>query len=177
MVRDKITIAISYFLFYSFCGWVYEVLIGLTEARGFINRGFLFGPWLPVYGFGAFMMLLLWPVKKHGPLAVFSAAALTATVVELITSYLMQAVIGVWLWDYSRNRWNYEGRIAPWPSIRFGFLALLMLYIIHPWLRGRLSAIPQKTLRCLVFIFGALFLSDCIARIFLGSNLTDPSLF
>ena len=168
---------ILFFLFYSACGWIYEVLVGIAEGRGLINRGFLFGPWLPVYGFGAFLILALKPLMKHGVPAVFAASTVIATAAEFVTSYLMQAVIGVWLWDYSKEMWNFQGRVAPWPGIRFGLLSLLMLYIIHPVLEKYLDTLPQKTARIIAVIFGALFLLDCAARFFLGSNLTDPALF
>ena len=85
------------FLFYAVCGWIYEVALGFRYGRGFINRGFLFGPWLPVYGFGAMLMLPLQKLKKYGPLAVFAVSTMYATLIELIASYAMEIVNGAWL--------------------------------------------------------------------------------
>ena len=165
------------FLFYAVCGWIYEVALGFRYGRGFINRGFLFGPWLPVYGFGAMLMLPLQKLKKHGPLAVFAASTLYATVIELITSYAMEIVNGAWLWDYQEEPLNFQGRIAAWPSCRFGLLILVMLYIVHPPLIRLIRRISPRTRRTITGILEVLFFADCIARLFLGSNLKDPSLF
>ena len=165
------------FLFYCVCGWIYEVGLGFVQGRGFINRGYLFGPWLPIYGFGAMMMLPYLKLKSRGILTVFAATTLYATVIELITSYVMEWWNGAWLWDYAELPFNFQGRIAVWPSIRFGLLILAMLYAVHPLLKAFLDKIPWKMKKPAVSILGILFLIDCAARLFYGSNLKDAALF
>ncbi|MBR6256323.1 MAG: putative ABC transporter permease, partial [Lachnospiraceae bacterium] len=80
----------EYFLVYAFCGWVYESIwcCMIYHRRGFINRGFLFGPWLPVYGFVFFIILGLFTLLKiKKPVIVFVTGTVIATVSELIASY------------------------------------------------------------------------------------------
>ena len=165
------------FLFYAVCGWIYEVALGFRYGRGFINRGFLFGPWLPVYGFGAMLMLPLQKLKKYGPLAVFAVSTMYATLIELIASYAMEIVNGVWLWNYLEEPLNFQGRIAAWPSCRFGLLILAMLYLVHPLLMRLIRRTPWRAERVIAGMLAVLFFADGIARLFLGSNLKDPSLF
>ena len=165
------------FLFYCVCGWIYEVALGFIQGRGFINRGYLFGPWLPIYGFGAIMMLPFLKMKSKGPLAMFAATTLFATVIELIASYVMEYFNGAWLWDYSDLPLNFQGRIAVWPSLRFGILIMAMLDAVHPLLTGLLERIPWRVKRVVVSVLAVLFFADCIARLFYGSNLKDAALF
>ena len=165
------------FLFYAVCGWIYEVALGFRYGRGFVNRGFLFGPWLPVYGFGAILMLPLLKLKKYGPLVVFAISTMYATLIELIASYAMEIVNGTWLWNYRKEPLNFQGRIAVWPSCRFGFLILAMLYLVHPLLMRLIRRTPWRAERVIAGMLAVLFFADCIARLFLGSNLKDPALF
>ena len=106
------------FIFYSFLGWVWESIYCTINEKKWADRGFLFGPWLPVYGFGAMLMLPLQKLKKYGPLAVFAVSTMYATLIELIASYAMEIVNGVWLWNYLEEPLNFQGRIAAWPSCR-----------------------------------------------------------
>ena len=165
------------FLFYCVCGWLYEVGLGFVQGRGFINRGYLFGPWLPIYGFGALLMLPFLKMKSKGILGVFTATTVYATFIELITSYVMEWYNGAWLWDYTDLPFNFQGRIAVWPSIRFGLLIIAMLYIVHPLLMKALNKMKWEQKRLKVSILGILFFIDCVARLFYGSNLKDAALF
>jgi len=138
------------FFFYCVFGWLYEVFLEVVVYRwGFSNRGVLFGPYLPVYGFGALLFILTVYrfVKEKSakekilriPL-VFLGCALLATALELVTSYLCEAVLGYWPWQtYVDYAINFEGRIALSPSIRFGLGGILFLYVFQPMLDKLLS--------------------------------------
>lgn len=119
------------FMIFSVFGWVYELLVFRFElGYGYLNRGFLFGPYLPVYGFGG--LLMIWAMMKLKnkrmevcgvsvtPLICYTVAVLVATAAELLTSYLMEWAIGEWLWDYTMDIPNFQGRIALKSSLRFG---------------------------------------------------------
>lgn len=132
-----------YFMLYSVLGWLYEVFLEVVVYRwGFSNRGVLWGPYCVVYGFGALLLiLLLWKLKNRRiclgkfsitPALVFLAIVVITTVVELAASYIMEFTAGGWLWDYTRFRWNFEGRIALNPSIRFGIGGMVFLYVLQP---------------------------------------------
>lgn len=134
-------------------GWLYETILEVFIYKtGFSNRGFLFGPWLPVYGFGvlAFLPGFLWVSDKHinkvlkiALTAVF--CALVATFIELVTSYILELSTGGWLWNYNEYFCNFQGRIALDTSLRFGVGGTALLYALvpfagfikrHPWLQN-----------------------------------------
>ena len=166
---------LEWFLIYAFCGWIYESVwcCMIYHRRGFINRGFLFGPWLPIYGFGFFIVLgifTLLRVKKH--LWVFLVGTVVAVGAELIASYIIDAVIGNPLWDYTGYFMNFDGRIALVPGLMFGFLIWLGVCIVQPAIvklqeKFRTSAIHQIGF----ILIAVLFLVDLVSRIWLGSNL------
>lgn len=163
-LKKGYSIFVKYYMYFfvaAVVGWVYEVLtIMIENGHGFQNRGSLFGPYIPVYGFGMVVLVLtVSPIKKikFGNLQdkskildfiikvilVFIAATIVTTVVELITSYLVCADewtykkdgTGTSLWYYSANEGydiNFEGRIALKSSIRFGIGGTILLYLIQP---------------------------------------------
>lgn len=134
---------IIYFTLYSVFGWCYEVFLEVVVYHwGFTNRGVLFGPWCPVYGFGAmFFLLFLNPMLKDRtfkerlvriPL-IFFLSMVMATGLELLTSYFLELVTGAWPWQtYVNYRYNFQGRIALSPSLRFGLGGIIFLYILQP---------------------------------------------
>lgn len=170
-----------YFLFYSMIGWIYEVLLGIFVFKlGFVNRGFLFGPYCPVYGFGALLFIVLLQKKKDKkvmvgkvdimPLITFLLIIAITTAVELLTSYAMELLMGEWLWDYREYAFNFEGRIAPETSLRFGIGGMVILYILHPWLKRVISKINPKIYTVLAYLLMSAFGADLVSRLFLGSN-------
>lgn len=139
----KISNYIIYFMLYAMIGWIYEVFLEVVVYRwGFSNRGVLFGPWLPVYGFGALIFIfLIYPLIKGKDSkkrllmipVVFLGCMIAATLLELLTSYICELFTGSWPWQtYKDYKINFQGRIALSPSIRFGLGGLLFLYILQP---------------------------------------------
>lgn len=138
----KLSNYIIYFWLYAVIGWIYEVLLeAFVWHNGFVNRGTLYGPWLPVYGFGALIFILcIYPVIKGKPIKkrlillpiVFIGCMIAATLLELLTSYLCEWTIGYIPWDYFNYKIHFQGRIALSTSIRFGLGGLLFLYLLQP---------------------------------------------
>lgn len=134
---------IVYFFMYAIIGWIYEVFLEVVVYKwGFSNRGVLFGPWLPVYGFGALIFIfLIYPLIKNKkypkkllyiPL-VFLGCMISATLLELITSYICEFFMGSWPWQtYADYKINFQARIALSPSIRFGLGGTVFLYLLQP---------------------------------------------
>lgn len=141
--RSKIKSYFLYFVFYSIIGWMYEVFLEVVIYKwGFTNRGVLFGPYCPVYGFGALAFILTSYKLIEGkslkyklilmPLIFFSCMTI-ATVIELVTSYICELVMGYWPWQtYANYKINFQARIALSPSIRFGIGGIIFLYILQP---------------------------------------------
>lgn len=166
-----------YFLMYSMIGWVYEVFLEVVIYQwGFTNRGVLFGPWCPVYGVGTMAFLLCFDklMKKRKPLwlqiikplLIFIGCMAVATAIELVTSYILEALIGYWPWMYDTPI-NFEGRIALSPSIRFGLGGLFFLYILQPIFELIVRKLPKKAFNIVFWVLLAVFITDCIATIIL----------
>ena len=178
-MKEKVTTFEKYFLYffmYSVIGWCYEVFLEVVVYRwGFSNRGFLFGPYTPVYGFGAILFLvLLYPIKKNKvyigkinvtPIVIFLGAMVIATAVELLTSGILDLVGSQPLWDYSNYAIHFQGRIALNPSIRFGIGGLLFLYILQPLFEKLVGLLSQKKLHIVFTILFGIMLLDLIVKI------------
>ena len=169
-----------YFIVCSMIGWVYEVGLGLIKEEGFVNRGFMFGPWLPVYGVGGLIILFLMSrilgsrVKNKAIkiLITFVAITLLAMFVELAASYIIDITGGNFktLWNYSDRKFNFQGRIALWPGIKFGIIGVLVMYCLKPLLDKLFRSKYLKAINIGIICCAAIFFSDVIARIWLGSN-------
>jgi len=133
-----------YFVMYAIVGWVYEVFLEVVIYQwGFSNRGVLFGPYLPIYGFGGIIFVILfynlskkrspsW-FKFIAPLIIFLGCGLVATAMELATSYLLEYFTGAWPWQtYTNYDINFQGRVALSPSIRFGLGGVFFVYALQP---------------------------------------------
>ena len=164
---------VVWFTFYSVIGWCYEVFLEVVVYKwGFTNRGVLFGPYTPVYGFGALaFLLLIYPLirnKKGGKKlvflpVVFALCMLIATAIELGTSYILEAVIGSWPWQtYADYAINFQARIALSPSIRFGLGGVLFLYVLQPIFERICEKLGEKRVRILAIVFLVMFAVDCV---------------
>jgi len=132
----------------------------IYHRRGFINRGFLFGPWLPIYGIGFFIILGLFKILKvKKPIAVFALGTVIAVIAELIASYIIDVFVGSPLWDYTGYFMNFDGRIALVPGLMFGFLIWLAICVVHPAIitfqnkNTRFKGSQDLFILCISFIF------------------------
>ena len=166
------------FIMYAIIGWCYEVFLEVfIYGWGFSNRGVLFGPYCPVYGFGALAFIICFhkllknkTVKQKILLIpiVFIGCALVATLIELVTSYICEAFMGSWPWQtYVDYKYNFEGRIALSPSLRFGLGGVIFLYLLEPLFDKILNRLNKKTTNIIFYLVLAIFLIDVIYTFFL----------
>lgn len=151
-----------WFMIYSFVGWCYESAIcSQIKYHKFINRGFLQGPWVPIYGAGAVINYLLigWIGNVPG---VFLAAMFTSGVVEYLTSYAMERLFHKRWWDYTRFRYNLNGRICLYGCIIFGAANVVLLRFVHPAVMAVTERIPDRVLTGIVVFLYLLFMTDII---------------
>ena len=137
------------FFIYAFCGWLIEVFVFLIKEKKLINRGFLIGPYCPIYGFCAILMVLTFGKYFSTPFALFVMAGVICTFFEYITSYIMEKIFGARWWDYSNISFNINGRVCLHNSLAFGILGMLLLYSINPFLENLLKQIPKEILICI----------------------------
>ncbi len=133
-----------FFFLYCFLGWIWECLYVSAQKRHWVNRGFLYGPLIPIYGFGA--LCVLWitlPVRGSIPL-IFLFGMLGATVLEYFTGAAMERLFHVRYWDYSKNRFNLNGHICLFCSLGWGFFSVLMVKVLHLPFEDAILKIPAN---------------------------------
>ena len=120
-----------FFYIYCFIGWCIESTFVSVKQKKFVNRGFMRGPFLPLYGSGAVLMLYVSIPVRNNLLMTFLAGCIAATVLEYITGVAMEALFKVRYWDYSDQPFNFQGHICLSSSIAWGFLTIALVKFIH----------------------------------------------
>lgn len=177
--RELCSYYVLLFLFFSIIGWLYEVALAFIYGYGFVNRGFLHGPYLPLYGSGALLLILLlkplMTVKTSGrkPAAlpvVFLAIVLITTTLEYAVSLFLETVFDHRFWDYSTYYWQFQGRICASASIRFGLGGMLFLYVLVPLFTKLIRKTPVRFrfLLSLAVIF--ILMADLILTLYMSSH-------
>lgn len=136
---------ICYFAIYSFIGWCVEVIYTSYRSKKFINRGFLFGPFCPIYGYVIITVLILLHNFTQTPLLFLIGATLITTVIEYVTGVILEAVFKTKWWDYSKRKFNLGGKICLKFSIYWGFALLFFYYFIHPYINTFTLNLLEKT--------------------------------
>ena len=148
------------FFLYSFCGWCWEVFLYLVKERRFVNRGFLFGPILPIYGFGA-VGILLTCVPVEGNMALVAlVGTIAASLLEYVTGFLMEAIFHVRYWDYSERPLNLNGYICALSAATWAVFSVFIVSVVNPFVKTYIYMIP-------------LTMADAAAAIFTGFAVVD----
>lgn len=148
------------FIIYSFMGWLYEsIWCSFCEGK-LVNRGFLAGPFCPVYGFGALLVILTLSDVKGNLLALFFASIVVTNTLEYLTSYILEKCFAVRWWDYSHYRFNLNGRVCLLGAAAFGTMSVLLLHIIHPWVLSSIERLSQPAFYLLSGVFLGAILFD-----------------
>ena len=149
------------FAAYCFAGWVVEVIYRSLTRRKFVNAGFLFGPFLPIYGIGAFLVIVLEHVLRDWPVALRLAAfGLVITLLEYMAGYLSEKIFKLTLWDYSEYRFNLHGRVCLRFSILWTLLAMGFVMVVHPEALRRVAMLPAGLVQIAAIVFLLYFWID-----------------
>ena len=145
----------------SCAGWVWEVSLHLITDGEFANRGVMHGPWLPIYGCGSVMILLLLNKFRRKPAAEFILAVVLCGCVEYFTSVFLESLHGGtrW-WDYTGYFLNLHGRICAEGLLTFGIGGMAVVYVLVPFLDGVFRKLPARTLMVTACILTAVFAAD-----------------
>lgn len=165
-----------YFMMYACVGWIYEVFLEVVVYRwGYSDRGVLTGPYCPVYGVGAlFFIFFVYPLIKDKDFkkklimipVVFLACMLIATGIELVASYICEALMGSWPWQtYADYKYNFQARIALSPSLRFGLGGVIFLYVLQPLFEKLVKKLKVKKLDIVFKVVLTIFIIDFIVFI------------
>lgn len=160
MYDYTITQWLFFFYFYCFFGWIFESTYVSIKSRKFVNRGFMRGPFLPIYGSGAIMMLVVsMPFQDYLVLTYF-AGCVGATALELVTGIAMESLFKVRYWDYSNQRFNYKGHICLSSTIAWGFLTILMTEFLHKGVERLILAVPYGIVTALTAVVSVYIIVD-----------------
>ena len=146
----------------SMMGWVWEVALNLFRTGEFVNKGTLFGPWLPIYGAGGTIILVLLSKIKEKPLFVFLLSLIIGGFIEYVVSVYLELVYDMRWWDYSGFFMNIDGRICLEVLILFGLAGMTVIYVIAPLLDNLYTKIPYLVKIVICTILVTLFAMDFI---------------
>lgn len=141
-----------FFYFYCFFGWCFESMFVSVQKRHFVNRGFMRGPFLPLYGTGALMMLVVSMPFQDNIVLTYIAGCIGATVLEYVTGVMMEALFKVRYWDYSNQKFNFQGHICLMSTLAWGFLTILMTKVMHKPVEQVVLAIPRNILMYITLV-------------------------
>lgn len=150
------------FLIYSFIGWVIEVCFTYVREHTLVNRGFLIGPYCPIYGFGCILMMFLLDGYLDDPIVLFVMAMVICSILEYLTSYFMEKLFKARWWDYSDRKFNINGRICLETLIPFGLLGCFLMYILNPFISGLVLRMSESMINAIATLLFILFLIDNI---------------
>ena len=154
-----------YFIIYSVLGWMAETVYCSMPKGHFVERGFLRGPLCPIYGAGAVIILrALEPYINNIPV-LFILGLILTSLLEYITSFLMEKIFHMRWWDYSEHRFNINGRVCLLNSVLFGLLCVVLTEVIHLPIENLVQRLPDPALFITASILFALFIADAIVSV------------
>ena len=150
------------FITYSIIGWIIESAYVSIKEKQLINRGFLIGPYCPIYGSGALGMILYLEQYKDNIITVFLLSVIICSILEYFTSYIMEKIFKARWWDYSNEKFNLNGRICGKNACLFGLGGVIVIYIVHPFYRKIIKNIPLPLINYLAILGLIIYIADSI---------------
>ncbi len=159
---NTVVIYFLLFIIYSFIGWGMECIVAYIDTKKLVNRGFLIGPLCPIYGYGVLGILFLIGNNNKDLLSVFLKSIFICSIIEYITSYLMEKIFKARWWDYSNKKFNINGRICLEATLPFGILGTICYYILNPFFLKLINIINPNIRFILAIILFLLYIMDNI---------------
>ncbi|MDD6202057.1 MAG: hypothetical protein PUB13_03835 [Lachnospiraceae bacterium] len=149
-----------FFYLYSFIGWCYESAYVSIRKRRWVNRGFMRGPMLPLYGSGAVMMLVVSAPFQDSIILTYLAGCVGATLLEYVTGVTMEALFKVRYWDYSSRKFNLQGHICLEATLAWGLFTVIMTKLVHHPIETLVLSMPYLLVKIITIIITVLAVSD-----------------
>lgn len=160
----NIEIYFMLFIIYSILGWAMESTLVAIENRKFVNRGFLIGPYCPIYGVGVVSVTLLLSRFSNNIILLFILSTILCGFLEYFTSYIMEKIFHARWWDYTHKKININGRVCLENLLAFGILSVLLICFVNPWIFNKLYVIPRNILHYLSAALFLIYITDmCIS--------------
>ncbi|MEG0073072.1 MAG: putative ABC transporter permease [Clostridia bacterium] len=171
----SITVNILSFFVYSFLGWIFEIICVSVSEKKFVDRGFLIGPYCPIYGFGSMAMVLLLEKYQDDIVALFVMSVVICSILEYVTSYIMEKIFKARWWDYSHKKFNINGRICLFNSIVFGFFGCIVTLVLNPRIVKLICISPPIVLYIILGVLLCTFILDLICSFNIISGMKDAA--
>lgn len=164
---------ILFFFFYCLCGWIWESCYVSVRQHHWVNRGFLHGPLLPIYGSGA-VIILLATIRVQNSLALICLfGMIAATVLEYFTGAAMESLFKVRYWDYTKQKFNLKGYICLSSTLAWGAFSVLLVKMIHPPIARLLLKIPTAWTEPLAFVLVSAATVDAVQSFHAAMDLRE----
>jgi len=150
-----------------------EVMNTFRAEKKFVNRGFLVGPYCPIYGFGVLLITFLLKKYQDDLVVTFIFSILICAILEYITSYILEKLFHARWWDYSNRKFNINGRICLDNLLIFGILGCFIIYVLNPFLINILNKMPDVLFNVITTLLAICYISDTIISSNVIINLKD----
>ena len=169
---------------YSMIGWCYECVLESYRQKKIINRDFLNGPYCPIYGFGSLLDVIVLGWIKN-PIVLFVTSAVLTTILEYITSVIMEKLFHVRWWDYNEfkfvlkgkvidvGKFNINGRVCLVGALAFGTLSIILVFFLHPLIVLFTDKIPYPLFHYICAGLLLLIFTDTIVTVLAFSSFND----
>lgn len=164
---------LAFFYLYCVFGWCFESAYVSLQKRHPVNRGFMTGPWLPLYGSGAVLVLFVTLPVRDNYVLMYLFGAVSATILEYFTGVAMERLFGVRYWDYSTQKFNFQGQICLSSTIAWGFLTLFLVEVIHRPVERLILNLDNGYLTIGTFLLTVVFTFDFASAFRTAIDLRD----
>lgn len=161
-----------YFFIYSIMGWIMETVLCSHREKNFVNRGYLSGPYCPIYGVGMCLIILFLTPYQDDLSDLLIGSMLLSTVLEYFTSWIMERLFHTKWWDYSDKKFNLHGRICLQILIAWGILTLVIMKFVHPIIQTGVEKIPQSVGNVILICLLVILLIDTIHATVVAAQLS-----
>ena len=165
------------FFFYSLFGWIFETIYVSVHEGHFVNRGFVRGPFLPLYGCGGIMMLLASKPFYENVVLVFISGCIGATALEYVTAVVMEALFKVRYWDYSHKKFHFQGRISLESTIAWGVCTVVFTHYLQIPIERLLLSIPYNFVTVVTTVVVVVFTCDFMLAFKTALDLKDVLIY
>lgn len=155
---------IFYFIIYSFLGWCLESIYKTIIFKRPTNSGFLYGPFCPMYGIGAVLMIELSKLSNN-IFVIFLISFVFFTIWEYVVAVVLEGIFKTKYWDYSDLKFNFQGRVCLKNSLYWGILGVLLIFVIHPAIEEATNIISDDVLFYVQIILCLVIVIDSIVTI------------
>lgn len=163
------------FFIYAIAGWVMESTMISIKNKKFVNRGFLIGPICPIYGYGVVLVTILLKKYQDDIIATFFMSIIICGVLEYLTSFFMEKIFNARWWDYSKRKFNINGRICLENLILFGIASCFIVYIVNPFIMQKIELIPELVQNIVIVVLLLIHFIDNIVSYKIILNLKRVS--